>query len=208
MSSVKKRNSAAIKKLVNKGFTPKQISKKTGLCVWTVYRHIRDLGLSKKTTVSQRERELKEIKKLLDSGLTPRETALKMGRSDMHIYRAMKKLGTNKGVTSVRFLCKQHGVSVDSVNSLRTRKGMTLEEAIEAAKTTIKIKWKYEGYEGLPAIAEGLGLNFHSLSYTVHHLGVKDIEDAIAIVKSKQRKPVTNKPVINPSWKLALGIRA
>lgn len=208
MNSNRKRNLIAVEKLARKGLSTKQISKKTGLSIWTVCRHINFLGLSKKPTEEQKENELKEIKKLLNSGLTPKDAAQSIDRSVMHIYRAMKKLGIKNTGKSIRGLCRENGVSFDSVNSLRKRKGLSVTDAIEAAKTTNKIKWKYEGYEGLPAIAKGLGLSYASLAHTIYELKVKDIEDAIEIVKVKQRKTKIRKTKYTPTWKLALGITA
>ena len=63
MNSNRKRNLIAVEKLARKGLSTKQISKKTGLSIWTVCRHINFLGLSKKPTEEQKENELKEIKK-------------------------------------------------------------------------------------------------------------------------------------------------
>lgn len=206
MSSVKKRNSIAVVKLFKDGLNTKQIVKKTGLSLGTVQRHIRESGLRKNKTLEDKETRQQEVKSLLDSGLKVKEMCKLIDRSNTYIYKIMNELGMRE--KSIRQLCREHGVSADSVNSLRNRKGLSVMEAIEMAKVTNKIKWSYGDFKGLPEIAKGLGLSYSSLAHVVYDLGVKDIEDAIEIVKRKQRKPVTNKPVINPSWKLALGIRA
>ena len=161
---------------------------------------------------------MKLIKNLFLSGASTDEIVKKVGVSKSTIYIYVKEMGIRE--KSFRQKCRDSGVNYESVNTAMRRYGISMEEAINHCKTHRKVKFVYQGIEGLPKIAKKLDLNYNSLMHVVYRLGVTNIKDAVEITKSR-KKGNNKKPKIKPEvktktkpvkldslWKIALGITA